>query len=195
MDSAIQRARGKLPKFSKPVQDSIGDLDRMIESAGGLDKIGGVGFIEGAAPSAALGQMAQEFRQNAKNISNLYGNELFGSALTATEAAAKKQAISDIEGGQTVGQVMNGLNVMRKFNARRTAQSLAGEHPEVVRRIAEDMNRRDDDLGGSNIYGHKPVAPKPAPAPGMKRIKLGQRLGWWDPNEPMPAGAEVVGGR
>ena len=154
----IQRAK-MIPKNAKGMYDMLDTLDGIISSAGGIDKLEGVGGFMGIAalrPGATMNPESQQFRSTRQMISNMSSNQLFGSALSPTEAGRFDKAVSDVATGNTAEQVMNGMRVVREMTKSAYDQSQAGISPGARARIERD-------IGGLA----KPLAPRSSPAPGQ----------------------------
>jgi len=161
----IQRAK-MIPKNAKGIYDMLDGLDGVIADAGGADKIEGVGGFLGLGalrPGITLDPSSQRFRQLRQQISNMTSNQLFGSALSPTEAGRFDKAISDVATGNSMEQVMGGMRVVREMTKSAYDQAMAGTTPGARKRI-------EHDIGGLA----KPLGPALAPKPKLVRLKNGE---------------------
>lgn len=131
-DNQLLQAAAKIPKDANSVTQTGYEMDNLVKDMGGIDKVGGVGFVEGGFPNAVVKDKALKFRQLAQGLINAYQHEIAGTAVTPMEKANIDKAIGAIKLGHTIAEVKNGMDIIRNNYKRITAQALAGLNPEQV---------------------------------------------------------------
>lgn len=153
-------AKWKLPKDSYSIEQGGREMDAIVNELGGWDKVKGVGFVEGAIPKAALEPKAQRLRQLAESMIIPFRHGYFGAALTPGEKASMDRAIATIEGGKTVSEIVNGMQILRRINQNKVDEALAMAPPEVQARAKDFYAGKGVDTFGTRAA--KPDAAAPA---------------------------------
>lgn len=162
-----------LPKETFAIERTAQQVDDIVNSMGGWDKVQGVGYAEGAIPTAALEPKAQKLRQLYNQMKNSYIKQFAGTAVSGAEEARMNAALGAYKMGHTVSEVTNGIAILRKLNEDNANQALAGAPDEAVKAIRGDFgnSKRTD------IFDRKPPAAQPDAAP-----QQGKNGKWYVPN-------------
>ncbi len=169
----LQRVK-MIPKNTKGVHDMLDNLDATIKAVGGPDNIQGIGGPFGLAalrPGMTMDPQSQAFHQMRQEVSNMHSNQLFGSALSPTEAARFDKAVADVSAGHSMEQVMGGMQIIRDITDSAYEQAMAGATPGAKARIGADMKitpgggHRPPGGGGGMVQMRDPQTGEVGPVP------------------------------
>jgi hypothetical protein len=141
-DREVERRVKMIPKNTQSLRVLLRDARGAIARAGGPDKVQGVGGWMGVGalrPTITMDEASQEFHQARQQLANLNANQLFGSALSANEAARFDAAVASVKLGRSMQQVLRGMQIIEDMTEAAYQQSQAGRTPGAAKRIEADM--------------------------------------------------------
>lgn len=135
-------------------------IDADVQAMGGWDKLA-AGFVEGVTPPALLQQTEQRIRQNLSKMLGSYRKSIAGTAVTPQENENVERVASVIKFGKTIGELKNGLEILRSLNVNRVEQAIGLQSPEVIEGVRGMFNAKPGSILKLEQAGGSGNAPPP----------------------------------
>lgn len=162
LEEEVRQWSGKIPAGTKQSLDAVFKAEDIAAELGGIDKIAGVGLVEGILPKQALDSKANEFRRQTQAALIGFRKSQAGASLTPQEKTELDKAIESVGAGASVQDVALSLKLLHQLSTSSIDQALAGAPESVRGRIMPTFQRAHP---ASTTPMQKPPT---APPPGMK---------------------------